>query len=78
MSTSLFVLVFMGFMTLLFIFYWRTIALHKRCPICKNTHVDRIKRPRWLKRNLGFVPLQAFHCDDCHHSFYHLAPKPMH
>jgi len=42
-------------------------------PICKkcNTQFDaRVKRPRWVKFFLFFIPLKRYHCYKCGKKYY--------
>ncbi|MVM29447.1 hypothetical protein GO755_05335 [Spirosoma sp. HMF4905] len=52
------------------IYFFRKVAFKKRCPYCGDFHGDRVKRPKLLKATLGFLPIKAYHCQACHHSYY--------
>ena len=54
------------------VYFYRKVALKKRCPICRDIHTDRIPRTKFLKSVLGFLPIKAYNCKACGNRYYQI------
>lgn len=63
----------LGSATLLLALFIREFLRHatfqSHCPVCKDDHPDRIKRPSWAKALDFIVPSQRFYCYACGNRF---------
>ncbi|WP_128544045.1 hypothetical protein [Larkinella soli] len=48
-------------------------ALRRSCPTCHHdTHLERVKRPGYLKTLLFWLPNKAYRCYACNRNFLHI------